>query len=392
MTPIPRLKSYSGPALFSYGFRPFFLLGAWYSGVAIAVWILFFFGTVAVPTVLAPRDWHVHEMLYGYLAATVAGFLLTAIPNWTGRLPLQGRPLIALVALWAAGRVAVFFSGEIGWSVSAVVDSSFLFVMAAAAAREIAAGSNWSNMKVLLPVCALGVGNAAFHVEAHFYGQADYGVRLGIAAMISLIIMIGGRIIPSFTRNWLVKENPGRLPVPFNRFDILAIVVSVASLVVWIVAPVGVVPSVLLAVSGLIQLARLLRWAGNRTWRNPLLAILHIGYGFVPAGFLLAALAANDEALRSAALHAWMVGAAGTMTLAVMTRASLGHTGRALKAPPSTVFIYCAILIAALARICAAIHPSFGTELLPVAGLAWVCAFVGFGLFYMPVLCRAKPA
>jgi uncharacterized protein involved in response to NO len=140
MPPIPRLKDYSGPALFSYGFRPFFLLGAWYSAAAITIWLPFFYGDVAIPTAFSPRDWHVHEMLYGYLAAAVAGFLLTAIPNWTGRLPLQGRPLIAMVALWIAGRIAVSCSAVIGGGVSAALDASFLFVLAAAAAREIAAG------------------------------------------------------------------------------------------------------------------------------------------------------------------------------------------------------------------------------------------------------------
>jgi uncharacterized protein involved in response to NO len=390
MPPIPRVKDYSGAALFSYGFRPFFLLGAWYSAATIALWLPFFYGTLSISTVFAPRDWHIHEMLYGYLASAVAGFLLTAIPNWTGRLPLQGRPLIGLTAIWIAGRVAVSCSASIGWGVSAVIDASFLFILAAAAAREIAAGKNWGNIKVLVPICVLGFGNAAFHVEAHIYGSAKYSTRIGVAAMIVLIMLIGGRIIPSFTRNWLVKQDAGRLPAPFNRFDIAAIAASAASLVLWIVEPAGTATAATLATSGLLQTARLARWAGDRTWRNPLLLILHVGYGFVPAGFLLGALAALDASFGSAAFHAWMVGAAGTMTLAVMTRASLGHTGRALKASPATVLIYCAVLVAALSRICAAVEPSLGPILLPVAAVAWVCAFAGFGIVYLPLLGGAK--
>jgi uncharacterized protein involved in response to NO len=390
MPPIPRLKDYSGPALFSYGFRPFFLLGAWYSGIAIAIWLPFFYGAAALPTAFGPRDWHVHEMLYGYLAAAVAGFLLTAIPNWTGRLPLQGRSLIALVALWLAGRIAVSCSAELGWGATAVVEASFLFALAAAAAREIASGRNWGNIKVLIPICMLGLGNAAFHIEAHISGSADYGVRIGVAAMVALITLIGGRIIPSFTRNWLAKRNGGRLPASFNRFDAVAVVASAAALLLWIATPVGMATGVALAIGGLLQTVRMARWAGDRTWRNPLLLILHVGYGFVPIGFLLAAWAAHDESYRSAALHAWMVGAAGTMTLAVMTRASLGHTGRELKASGPTVSIYCSVLIAALSRICAAVEPSLDPILLPVAAVAWVCAFVGFGLVYLPILGRAK--
>jgi uncharacterized protein involved in response to NO len=390
MTPISRLKDYSGPALFSYGFRPFFLLGAGYAGLAIALWLPFFYGALAIPTVFSPRDWHVHEMLYGYLAATVAGFLLTAIPNWTGRLPLQGWPLIGLVALWIAGRIVVCCSAEIGWCVAAVIDASFLFVVAGAAVREIAAGRNWGNIKVLIPICVLGFGNAVFHLEAHVFGSADYSVRIGVAAMVALILLIGGRIIPSFTRNWLVKQQPGRLPVAFNRFDAAVILVSAISLLPWIAVPTGMPTSIAFVLCGSLQIIRLARWAGDRTWRNPLLLILHLGYSFVPAGFLVGALAAQDDSLRSAAFHAWMTGAAGTMTLAVMTRASLGHTGRELRASNATLFIYCAVLVAALSRICAAIHPAFDPALLPLAGAAWTLAFVGFGLAYLPILCRAR--
>ena len=216
MAPIPRLRPYSGPSLFSYGFRPFFLFGALYAGLAISIWLPLFYGSLALRTAFTPLDWHVHEMLYGYLPAVVTGFLLTAIPNWTGRLPLQGGPLVFLLAVWAAGRLVVLISAEIGWLTAAIIDSSFLFVVVAAAAREIMAGRNWANLKVLLPLSTLGLGNLGFHIEAHFRGTADYSIRIGIAAVVVLIMLIGGRIIPSFTRNWLVRDNPGRLPICFQ--------------------------------------------------------------------------------------------------------------------------------------------------------------------------------
>ena len=209
MTPIPRLREHSGPALLSYGFRPFFLFGACYAALAILAWLPLFYGELALATAFTPRDWHVHEMLYGYIPAVVTGFLLTAIPNWTGRLPLQGWPLLVLVIVWAAGRVAVTLSAEIGWLAAALIDSSFLLLVVAAAAREIIAGRNWRNLKVLIPVTILGLGNAAFHIEAHVLGAADYGIRVGIAGILVLIMVIGGRLIPSFTRNWLARENPG---------------------------------------------------------------------------------------------------------------------------------------------------------------------------------------
>ena len=217
MSPIPRLKPYQGPALFSYGFRPFFFFGACYAALAIGVWLPLFEGEIAVSTLFASRDWHIHEMLFGYVPAIVTGFLLTAIPNWTGRLPLQGIPLRILVIAWIAGRGAVAFSTKIGWLPTALIDVGFLVLVLAAAAREIIAGRNWRNLKVLIPVTVLALANAGFHFEAHAFGVADVAGRIGVSAILVLLMLIGGRIIPSFTRNWLARENPGRLPIPFEN-------------------------------------------------------------------------------------------------------------------------------------------------------------------------------
>src|SRR5215213_1403003 len=199
MPPIPRLRSYDGPALLSYGFRPFFLLGSIYAGVAILAWVPMFHGKLEIMTAFTPRDWHVHEILYGYLPAVITGFLLTAVPNWTGRLPLQGKSLLALVLVWVAGRVAVTTSASIGWAAAATIDASFLMAVALAVAREIISGRKWRNLKVLIILAVLLAGNIAFHVEAHVNGAADYTVRIGIGATVMLIMLIGGRIIPSFT-------------------------------------------------------------------------------------------------------------------------------------------------------------------------------------------------
>jgi len=220
---VPRTRPGNYPAILSYGFRPFFLLGSLFAGLTILFWLPLLYGHLETSSAFAPVDWHVHEMLFGYLAAVVTGFLLTAIPNWTGRLPVQGLPLLALVLLWLAGRIAVFFSTETGWLAAAIIDCAFLLAVAAAAAVEIIAGRNWRNLKVLAPVAVLLVANVVFHAETHYDGNSDIGRRLGIGAAIVLITIVGGRIIPSFTRNWLARENPGRLPVPFNRFDVATI-------------------------------------------------------------------------------------------------------------------------------------------------------------------------
>ncbi len=390
MAAIPRLRHYSGPAILSYGFRPFFLFGALYSGAIVLIWLPVFLGEMTIPTALAPRDWHFHEMLYGYLSAIITGFLLTAIPNWTGRLPIQGMPLLVLVAAWLAGRAAVASSGLIGWWPAAIIDAAFLILVAAAAGREIVVGRNWRNLRVVGLVSLLALANIAFHLEAHYWGSADYSIRLGVSAVVLLLSVIGGRITPSFTHNWLVRENPGRLPVPFDRFDVLVVIASIFALALWTCIPDSYATAALLALATILQAVRLLRWAGVRTMREPLVLILHIGYGFVPLGFAFAALASAGVLPATAAIHAWTVGAFGTMTLAVMTRATLGHTGRTLKASPATQLIYAAVLIAAVTRIWAALQPAWMEVLIHVAALAWAGAFLGFGIIYGPMLCRQR--
>jgi uncharacterized protein involved in response to NO len=343
-------------------------------------------GELSLVSAFIPRDWHVHEMLYGFLPAVITGFLFTAIPNWTGRLPLRGRPLMFLVALWLAGRTCVTFSAETGWLAAMLVDCSFLLLIAAAAAREIIAGRKWNNLSVVVLILVLLVGNVTFHLEAHFKGAAEISIRVGIAVVVLLISLIGGRIIPSFTRNWLVKENPGRLPAPFARFDVLTVAVGAVALVFWIVSPGGAATGPALALAGVMHLLRLGRWAGYRTGRERLLLILHVGYAFIPIGFLLNACSAFGVVQAGAGIHAWMAGAAGVMTLAVMSRATLGHTGQQLTASVATQFVYASILVAALARIYAIVEPAYGLAALHVAALAWAGAFLGFAITFGPCL------
>lgn len=386
MTPVPRFRAHEGWPLLASGFRPFFLFGSIYAGLAILVWLPVFYGELTLTSAFAPRDWHVHEMLYGYLPAVITGFLFTAIPNWTGRLPIQGTPLLTLVIVWIAGRLSVTFSAETGWLAAMLVDASFLSLVAAAAAREILAGRNWRNLNVVILVLLLLAGNVAFHLEAHFHGAADTGIRIGIAVIVMLIGMIGGRIVPSFTRNWLVRENPGRLPAPFGRFDMIVVAVSALALMAWVADSASQYTGAALALAGLLHLVRLGRWAGDRTWRERLVLILHVGYAFVPLGFLLNAASAFGLVPTGAGVHAWMVGAAGTMTLAVMSRATLGHTGQQLTASPATQAIYAAVIVAALSRICAVIEPTHSEPLLYLAAFAWAAAFFGFAVSFGPLL------
>ena len=393
--PIPaalrRRRDYAGPALLSYGYRPFFLAAAAWAAADILLWLPQYFGEIGLPTRFGPLDWHIHEMLYGYVAAAIAGFMLTAIPNWTGRLPVNGPPLAGLALLWLAGRIAVLFSARIGEAAAAVVDVAFLVALAAVAAREIAAGKNWRNLRVLVALAVLIGGNIVFHAEVLSRGAADYGIRIGLAAVLLLISLIGGRIVPSFTNNWLARNNPGRMPVPFSRFDVVTMIVSALGLLSWIVTPPHPLTGGLLMVAGLLQFARLARWAGDRTLRDRLVLVLHVGYAFVPLGFLLTGASAFWTAIPpSAGIHAWSAGAVGLMTLSVMTRATLGHTGRPLTASAATQFIYACAFVAALLRICAAFHGDLA--LLHLSALAWLGAFGGFLLVYGPMLMSDKPA
>jgi len=223
---LQRRRDYAGPALFAYGFRPFFLAAGLWAALGILLWLPQYMGALALPMRFSPLDWHVHEMLYGYVAAAIAGFLMTAIPNWTGRLPVNGWSLAGLALLWIAGRAAVLTSNGIGGLTAALIDVAFLVILACVAAREIVAGKNWRNLRVLIVLGVLILGNVIFHIEVLFKGTADYSIRIGIAAVILLISLIGGRIVPSFTNNWLARNNPGRLPVPFSRFDTLTIIAS----------------------------------------------------------------------------------------------------------------------------------------------------------------------
>jgi uncharacterized protein involved in response to NO len=390
MTGTPRLAPYAGPALLSYGFRPFFLFGSLWAGLEVLAWLPIFYGELSVETAFSPRDWHVHELLFGYVPAIVAGFLLTAIPNWTGRLPLQGPPLAGLVAFWLAGRFAVTLSGSIGWLAAALLDSTFLAAMVAAVTREIVAGKNWRNLKMAGLLGALALANVAFHLEAHFAGAALYTTRFGIAVTLMLIMVVGGRIIPSFTRNWLARRGPGRLPAPSDRHDENCILLSACSLALWVAVPDELPTGIMLIAAAAFNVARLCRWAGDRTIADRLVLVLHVGYLFVPVGFLLGGLAAFGIVAPSAGIHAWTVGAIGIMTLAVMSRASLGHTGRALVASPGLQAVYALATLAAVSRVCAAAHPAWGDVLLPLSALAWTGAFLGYAALYAPLLCLPK--
>src|SRR5579884_3296505 len=395
MAGIPRYRPQSGPALLSAGFRPFFLVSALWSAAAIPLWLAVVSGQSATDTGLAPVVWHVHEMVFGFGAATVAGFLLTAIPNWTGRMPLQGAPLGVLVLLWAIGRLAVLVSATIGPWAAAVLDLAFPIAFLAVVAREIVAGRNWRNLPMLAALSLLLAGNLLVHLDAvRVAPTADLGNRLGVATLLMLIGFVGGRIVPSFTRNWLAKNRADvAAPATFGMVDRIALACTGAALLLWVAAPQNPAAAWVELAAGLAVWLRLAQWRGAATWREPLLWVLHLGYFWLGLGLVLLGL---DTLLplmpQTAALHALTVGAIGTMTLAVMTRASLGHTGRPLTAGPGTTAIYALVTLAALLRLAAPLVDVDYVLMLSLAGAAWSGAFGLFVLLYAAPLALPRPA
>jgi len=388
---IPRLRP-EPTALLSYGFRPFFLGAALWACIAMVLWIGLLSGFCNFAIGYGAIAWHAHEFLFGYIAAVMTGFLLTAIPNWTGRFPLQGIPLLALFLLWCAGRVAMLTTDWIGIGAAAMIDCAYLITLTAVISREIVAGSNWRNLRVAVLVALTAIANIVFQAEVLVYAGPNYGLRLAVAAIVALIMVVGGRVTPSFTSNWLTRQGSQIRPAPLGRFDIGSIAIGGIALIAWVAAPDWYGTAVLLLVMAIAQAARLSRWAGARTWREPMLFVLHLGYAFVPLGALLLSTSIVWPRIvpASGALHAWTTGAMGLMTLAIMTRATLGHTGRDLYSTPATVAIYGAMLVAALARIAAPLLPAFYYQTLLTAGVAWFSAFAIFVLIYGPMLMRAK--
>ena len=378
--PIPRYRAWAGWAVFSQVFRPFFLLAGIWAIASLVIWMHAFLGLVSFHASFDPFAWHAHEMLFGFAAAVLAGFLLTAIPNWTGRMPLQGWPLIALVALWCLGRIAML--APFHPLAVTMLDLSFLLALLAVAAREILAGKNWRNAPLLAALAVLAAANALSHAEqAGWIANVDgHGTRLALAVFAALIGLVGGRVVPSFTRNWLVKAGAETLPAPFSTFDKAALAALVMALLVWVAAPESVAAGVLCVIAAALHGIRLARWRGRDTLREPLLAVLHLGYAWLAVAVLLLGLGALWPAAvpANASIHALTTGAMATMMLAVMARAIRGHTGNALTAGPATTAIFAAITCAAAIRVVTPWTTEIQTGLLMAASGFWVLAFALF--------------
>lgn len=382
------IRAWQGPAVLTFGFRPFFLLAAVWAALAVPIWVAAF--TLGDGTIGGTdgRLWHTHEMLFGYGAGVIAGFLLTAVPNWTGRLPVSGWPLAGLVGLWLLGRVAGFLPPAAGLF-AVIADVAFLVVFAALIWREILAAKNRRNLPVAVMVSVLACANIAFHASGRWPEAGPHAERVAVAVITALIALIGGRIIPSFTQNWVLPRGLAR-PTPFGPFDKIALVVTVGALILWVATPYAAATGVALLAAGLLSLVRLARWRGRQTWPESMVWILHLGFVWLPVGFLLLGASALAPAAVpfTAGVHALTAGGIGVMTLAVMTRATRGHTGRPRTSDVATTAIYTLVLTAAAVRVAAPFLPGLTPALLGASAALWVLAFGGFALVYGPMLVR----
>ena len=386
---------------FSYGFRPFFLGAATYAVVAMALWLAW----LAIHAANAsldwisisgpPHIWHAHEMVFGFAMAAVAGFLLTAVPNWTGALPLNGRPLVILFAIWLAGRVAMIASAFVPASLVAPVDLIFIPALGLHVTRQLLIKPTARNLIFLAILVALFAANTAYHLAAAsvLAIETTTPIRAGLLTIVIVVVIIGGRIVPSFTHNHLHRTAPSA-PMPYRSasLDLVSLLSTVAFALLTLYPVPGPLLAAAAALAAVSNAVRLVLWRGFATLDSPIVWFLHLGYLWIVIGLGLWALSASTDIVSEiSALHALGTGGIGTMVLAVMSRASLGHTGRPLVAPGPLVIAYVFVsLSAALRAFGPPLVPSFYSALMISAGLLWMAAFAIFSVIYFPILTRPR--
>jgi len=379
-----------GWPLLALGFRPFFLLAAIIAAVAVPLWLLIYQGSLASVSTLPPTVWHGHEMVFGFAVAVIAGFLLTAAANWTGRRTATGTGLGALVALWMAGRVALFVPGVPAWLVIGL-DVAFLPALAIVLAIPLLATGNRRNVVFPIVLAVLGLINLAIHLGA--IGAIDWdpsrGLRIAIDLILLMIGVLGGRVIPSFTKNAL----PHAKVNPCSKASVLALLSIAALAIAEMTTDNATVTGSVALVAGIANMLRMRGWGTFATLRTPILWILHAGYAWLAAGLILRGVAELSGVIPlDAGIHALALGAIGSMIVGMMSRVALGHTGRSIAPAPLTVAAYWLVNAAALQRVVFALT---WDDTLPAAslmgsGTLWSLAFAFFVVVYWPILSRPR--
>lgn len=379
---------------FSIGFRPFFLSAAFFAGLGILSWVGLYSGWVAWDGALDPLSWHAHEMIFGYLGAVLAGFTLTAVANWTGRPPISGVWLAVLFVLWLAGRVSMALSlvGDFPVSIAALIDVSFIPAFISLFAREVIAGGNKRNLVVVAAVSVFGSANVLFCLDVLGVYENELWLHLALGTIALLLALIGGRIIPTFTGNWL-KATGRDVSIPtMGLIDKAGILLTALSALGWTFLPEQGLTATLLVVAGCALLLRLSRWQGLKTVREPLIACLHIAYAFLGLSLIVIGLGilVPEDVPAGGGLHLLTAGTIGLMTVVVMCRALLGHTGRALKSTPLLTGVLGMVIAGGLMRFLAPWWPESYSTFITVSGFVWGGGFLVFAFYIGPILVSGR--
>ena len=381
------------PVLFTYAFRPLFLLATLYAIAVVPLWAAAWLGYLPMPTSLGtPSWWHAHEMIYGFALAAIGGFALTAVATWTKRPPVAGAPLMILSALWVTARVLFVLPSPSLLPPAIAADLGYGLLLFALMSREVIAARSQRNYKVLVILGLLPVTDALF-----FWGMIQNAswtmtaLFAGLWLVVMLINLIGGRVIPGFTRNWLKrqlveqKREPATLPPMFDRFDLFTTSLMVAFAVLHLLGAPSRWTAVLGLLTSVMLFIRLTRWQGIHTGSEPLVWVLHVAFSWLPLGFLFLAFAELGLLPRTAGIHALTSGAITTMIIAIAGRAALGHTSRPLDSHPVLTAAYVLITAAAICRVAATVGPE-ARALLASSAVAWFLGFVCFAWRYVPIL------
>lgn len=374
-------------AVFALGFRPFFLLAGLAAALLLPVWGIGFASGHLVSPYYGGFAWHAHEMLFGFAVAVIAGFLLTAVRNWTGIDTLRGTPLAALAALWLAGRVLPFVPG-LPPLLLAVVDLAFLPALMLALAVPLLRSGQRHNLALLLVLAGLWAANLAMHLSALGTGAAAlWPANAAVLLIVVLMAVIGGRVLPFFTERAVPGARTRRHPV-LEGSALISLVGLLALAVFW---PQPGATAALALLAAALHGLRLAGWFDARVRHIPILWVLHLGYAWIVVGLALYGLAALGLLAPSLAVHAFTAGAIGVLTLGMMARVALGHTGRPMQAAPATVWAFVLINLAAFARVALPLFAPGGyAAWIATSSLLWTAAFALFLWVYVPILLRPR--
>ncbi|MFD0914061.1 NnrS family protein [Methylophilus luteus] len=391
--PPPGKKTPAGRfALFNLGFRPFFLLASAFAAISIAAWMWSYLRFTLPPLFyVSASQWHAHEMLYGFAFAVIAGFLLTAVKNWTGRQTLQGQALAALVACWAGARAVMLIAPDL-IILAAVLDLTFNLWLMLAIAHPIIQVKQWRQLGVLAKVAVLTLGNAAFYAQALGWSMngAHAAIWIGLLLNVSLILVISRRILPGFIERGVQEQVTLKNMAWLDRLLMLLLVVLLLNILTADSPMANMVLGLTIATANSI---RLLRWHTPGLWRVPLLWSFYSGLWLITAGFFLYALSfTNSGVALILAIHCWAIGGIGVITLAMMARVALGHTGRNIHKPPASVaWIFGLCIAATLSRVfLPLLWPETYRLSVMLAATCWIVAFTWFCICYWPILSKPR--